>query len=79
MRSNPITPEYGPLHGLRVMLTGVAFAGPFAARWLGDMGAVIIKIVIPVSGDTAKARIMAMGPGAAPQQINRFSGRIPAA
>ena len=39
MRSNPITPEYGPLHGLRVMLTGVAFAGPFAARWLGDLGA----------------------------------------
>ena len=54
MRSNPITPEYGPLHGLRVMLTGVAFAGPFAARWLGDMGAEIIKIEIPGSGDTSR-------------------------
>lgn len=54
MHSNNITPEYGPLAGLRVCLTGVAFAGPFAARWLGDMGAEIIKVEIPVAGDTSR-------------------------
>lgn len=54
MRSEPIVQEYGPLSGLRVMLTGVAFAGPFAARWLGDMGAEIIKIEVPGSGDSSR-------------------------
>lgn len=54
MHSNSITPAYGPLSGLRVMLTGVAFAGPFAARWLGDMGAEIIKVEIPKAGDTSR-------------------------
>ena len=54
MRDNLITEKYGPLHGVRVMLTGVAFAGPFAARWLGDMGAEIIKIEIPGMGDTSR-------------------------
>lgn len=46
--------EVGPLHGTRVMLTGVAFAGPYAARWLGDMGAEIIKIEIPGAGDSSR-------------------------
>lgn len=54
MHNNPISQEYGPLSGLRVLLTGVAFAGPYAARWLGDMGAEVIKVEIPVSGDTSR-------------------------
>lgn len=44
----------GPLHGTRVLLTGVAFAGPYAARWLGDMGAEIIKVERPEVGDTTR-------------------------
>lgn len=54
MKEHLIGQEHGPLHGVRVMLTGVAFAGPFAARWLGDMGAEIIKIEIPGAGDTSR-------------------------
>lgn len=54
MRSEPITQEFGPLSGVRILLTGVAFAGPYAARWLGDMGAEIIKVEIPKSGDSSR-------------------------
>ena len=54
MHDNLITPQYGPLAGVRVLLTGVAFAGPYAARWMGDMGAEIIKVEIPVAGDTSR-------------------------
>ncbi|CDB31138.1 unknown [Firmicutes bacterium CAG:137] len=44
-------------------------------RYSGKKGAMATN---SASGVAAKARIMAMRPGAAPQQINRFSGRIPA-
>lgn len=54
MRENLIIENYGPLNGVRVLLTGVAFAGPFAARWLGDMGAEVIKVEIPNAGDTSR-------------------------
>lgn len=54
MQNNLIIPEYGPLSGIRVLLTGVAFAGPYAARWMGDMGAEIIKVEIPGAGDTSR-------------------------
>lgn len=54
MHSNMLIPEYGPLAGVRVLLTGVAFSGPYAARWMGDMGAEVIKVEIPVSGDTSR-------------------------
>ncbi len=54
MRSEPIIETYGPLQGVRVMLTGVAFAGPFACRWLGDMGAEVIKIEVPKVGDNTR-------------------------
>lgn len=54
MRSEPISQGSGPLTGVRVMLTGAAFAGPFAARWLGDLGAEIIKIEVPKAGDTSR-------------------------
>lgn len=54
MRNNLITPEYGPLHGLRVMVSGIAAAGPFTGRYLGDLGAEIIKIETPKVGDSSR-------------------------
>lgn len=54
MRSALITPEYGPLHGMRVMLSGSALAGPWTARMLGDYGAEIVKIETPKVGDTSR-------------------------
>jgi crotonobetainyl-CoA:carnitine CoA-transferase CaiB-like acyl-CoA transferase len=53
-RENLITPEYGPLHGLRVLASGIATAGPFTARCLGDLGAEVIKIETPGVGDSAR-------------------------
>ena len=50
MKNPLITPEYGPLHGMRAMLSGSALAGPWAARMLGDYGAEIIKIETPKVG-----------------------------
>ena len=54
MRNELITPEYGPLHGMRVMLSGSALAGPWTARMLGDYGAEIIKIETPKEGDSSR-------------------------
>ncbi|HIY84236.1 MAG TPA: CoA transferase [Candidatus Rubneribacter avistercoris] len=70
MRDNLIGQEFGPLHGVRVMLTGVAFAGPFAARWLGDMGAEIIKIEIPGAGDTSRIGKRVGDAGVVPKWIS---------
>ena len=55
MRNELITPEYGPLHGMRVMLSGSALAGPWTARMMGDYGAEIIKIETPKVGDTSRS------------------------
>ena len=41
----------GPLDGVRIVELGMLLAGPFAARLLGDLGAEIIKIEPPGSGD----------------------------
>lgn len=54
MKREPMIEKFGPLQGVRVLSTGVAFAGPFACRWLGDMGAEIIKIEIPQKGDSSR-------------------------
>lgn len=56
-RTAPIIEEYGPLSGLRVLLSGHAVAGPCACRWMGDMGAEIVKIELPGLGDMSR-----MGP-----------------
>ena len=55
MRNDLITPEYGPLHGMRVMLSGSALAGPWTARMMGDYGAEVIKIETPKVGDTSRS------------------------
>jgi len=54
MRSELITPEYGPLYGMRVLVTGSALAGPWTARMLGDYGAEILKVETPGVGDSSR-------------------------
>lgn len=45
----------GPLKGLRVVEMGQLIAGPFCGQLLGDMGADVIKIEPPVTGDPMRA------------------------
>lgn len=49
--SNPTFGRDGPLADLRVIEMGVLLAGPFCAQLLADMGAEVIKIEPPGSGD----------------------------
>lgn len=44
----------GTLDGIRVLDLSRALAGPYAAMNLGDMGADVIKVEDPVSGDTTR-------------------------
>jgi crotonobetainyl-CoA:carnitine CoA-transferase CaiB-like acyl-CoA transferase len=45
----------GALQGLRVIEAGSFIAGPFCGQLLGDLGAEVIKIEPPVSGDAMRA------------------------
>jgi len=41
----------GPLEGLRVLDLGTRIAAPFCAGLLGEMGAEVVKVEQPGSGD----------------------------
>jgi crotonobetainyl-CoA:carnitine CoA-transferase CaiB-like acyl-CoA transferase len=43
-----------PLEGIRILEVGTFIAGPYAAMLLGAMGADVIKIEAPVSGDPSR-------------------------
>ena len=45
----------GPLSDLRVIDAATVFAGPGAARYLGDFGADVIKVERPGGGDTSRS------------------------
>jgi crotonobetainyl-CoA:carnitine CoA-transferase CaiB-like acyl-CoA transferase len=46
-----LIPEYGPLSGMRVLLTGSVVAAPFAASLLAEYGAEVIHVERPRIGD----------------------------
>ncbi len=44
----------GPLSGVRVVDASTSYAGPTAAMYLGDMGADVVKVERPETGDDAR-------------------------
>lgn len=51
-----IIPEYGPLTGMRVLLTGSIVSAPFAASILAEYGAEVIHVERPGIGDPYRAQ-----------------------
>ncbi|HWP95559.1 MAG TPA: CoA transferase [Syntrophomonadaceae bacterium] len=49
-------PRFGPLNGMRVLLTGSIVAAPFGAQLLADFGAEVIHVELPVIGDSYRTQ-----------------------
>lgn len=49
-----------PLHGMRVVDLGISTAGPYAARFIADMGAEVIKVE-PLDGENARGLSLRFG------------------
>ena len=54
--NQPKSKREGPLRGLRVVEVGEMVAAPYCAKLLGDLGADVVKIERPGSGDPARQR-----------------------
>jgi crotonobetainyl-CoA:carnitine CoA-transferase CaiB-like acyl-CoA transferase len=52
----------GPLEGLKVLDISNVIAGPFAAALLGDFGAEVLKVELPVRGDAGGDALRALPP-----------------
>ncbi len=48
------TPASGPLAGLRILDISTIVAGPFASTLLADLGAEVLKVEMPVTGDALR-------------------------
>ncbi len=46
--------EQGALKGVKILDLTRVLSGPYASMWLGDLGADVIKIEMPVKGDDAR-------------------------
>ena len=45
----------GPLRGLRILDISEGISGPFCAKLLGDLGADVVKVEKPDTGDVSRA------------------------
>jgi itaconate CoA-transferase len=54
MFERPTMSSLPPLHGITVILTARSGAGSFATRQLAELGARVIKVERPGSGDFAR-------------------------
>src|SRR6201992_1064568 len=48
------TPASGPLAGLRILDISTIVSGPFASTLLADLGAEVLKVEMPVTGDALR-------------------------
>ncbi len=63
LESSLLTEQFGPLQGVRILSTGTIVAEPMAAAWAAEMGAEVIHIERPGSGeDWRHAEFPIVGP-----------------